>query len=152
VGYKKYHSELYAYLQKAGVLEGGSNEAIKQAKNEYWKLYKRNWIKEKRKEAKAFTILYSKQEQATIERYSKEHGMSPTKMIKQASLAYLKQGYVIPNRETVGKIRELLSLNYNSLQQLQDEDKISHVRALGLLEQMASLEAKIMDFLQTPHQ
>jgi len=146
---KKHHSGLYEHLQKAGVLEGGSNDAIQQAKNDYWKSYKINWMKEKRKEAKAFTILYSKQEQATIEKFAKQYGMSPTKMIKQASLAYLKQEYVIPNKDTVGKIRELLVLNYNSLQELQDEDKISHVRAVGLLEQMASLETKVMDFLQT---
>jgi hypothetical protein len=152
VASKKHHSDLYAYLQKAGVLEGGSNEAIQQAKNEYWKRYKINWIEEKRKEAKSFTILFSKQEQAIIERYSRQYGMSPTKMIKQTSLAYLKQGYVIPNKEMIGKIRELLALNYNSLQQLQDEDKISHVRAVGLLEQMASLEQKILDLLQSAHQ
>jgi hypothetical protein len=146
-GLKK-KSSLYEFLEP--YLDAGNEEAIAKARKTYWKNYKALWRQNNRQEKKEITITYTKKEFQTIKTAANKHKRSCPKYIKESSLAYAKKHFLIPDVLTLNRIREILTLNYNALQNLEEGDKIPSTIASYLIEQFSSLEKTVLDQLQFP--
>lgn len=146
----KANSNLYTHLRNSGVLEFGNHEQIQYARKEYWREYKRVWKKDKRKKEKEFTISFNPEEQKILTQVAKRHKISRTAFIKQATFAYINNSFIVPDAMAVKQIAQLLAMNYNSVQELFEKDKIdSHIGRV-LLEKISQLEREILPLLHSP--
>ncbi len=146
----KSKSNIYTYLQSKGVLENGSHEEIQNARKEYWSEYKRNWRNEKRKKEKEFTISLNSDELKILSKAAKNHKISRTAFIKMAVFAYINTLFIVPDSMEVRKITQLLSMNYNSIQELIDEEKINTLDGKIILQKIYELEREILPLLHNP--
>lgn len=109
---RKYrNSKLWEYLEQAGVLEKGSDAEIKAAKRAYRKKY---LLESKRKQRSAkpeYTIHFKKEngEHESVLLAAKRHHMAVTNFIHSATLAYMRNTYVVPDRLQVARLEQLLS-------------------------------------------
>lgn len=127
-------SNLYSYLKSSGVLENGTHEEIQKVKKEYWKQYKKKWRNNKRRQDKEIAVSFSKDEFREITTESKRHKLSRTQFIKQSCFAYLNKSFIVPDIKEVRKISQLLSLTYNSIQELIEENKVENKVARTLMD------------------
>ena len=141
-------SGVYKYLELSGVLDTGTSEDIERKRVEYWNIIKRKYKQEKRKTETEFKIYFTDTELQSINRASKFHRMSRTKYIKQATLAYANQKFLVPDQAAVNHITQLLSLNYSILQEL--TEKVPFNLANELLRQMAGMEYQVLNALTAP--
>ena len=130
---------VYAYLDASGVLENGTGEDIEQAKDQYWKQYRKQWKKGKKLESKAIKVVFNFQEYRTIKRQAEKYKTNPTCYIKQSALNN-NRGFISPS--SIGELRELIILHHNSLQNLSEESIIPARFSSQLLEHMAGIEEK----------
>lgn len=141
------NNNIYKFLEP--VLESGSPEEIKAARKEYWRKYKSDWRKRKRKQMKEYTIAVTGAEYKLLFESAKLHHMSITKYLKMSSLAYSGNKFLVPDQQTINSIRELLALIYNELQQYSDENKESIFNQF-LSNQFEILEQKVLNQLLNP--
>lgn len=146
----KTNSGVYGCLTSSGVLENGTHEEIQNARKDYWREYKRKWRNEKRKKEKEITVSLNNDELKILTREAKRHKMKRTRFLKQASFAYINNSYVVPDRLEVQRISQLLSMTYNSVQELVDENKINHNLGRSILETIRLLERDILPLLHNP--
>ncbi|MBK7357752.1 MAG: hypothetical protein IPI45_13595 [Saprospiraceae bacterium] len=143
-------SNLYSYLKSSGVLENGTHEEIQKVKKEYWKQYKKKWRNNKRRQDKEIAVSFSKDEFREITTESKRHKLSRTQFIKQSCFAYLNKSFIVPDIKEVRKISQLLSLTYNSIQELIEENKVENKVARTLMDSIYNLEREILPVLNNP--
>lgn len=111
------NSKMWEYLESTGVLEKGSDVEIKAAKRayrkEYFLLYKRN----QRIKKPEFIITFSKEsgEFDKITRAAKRHKMTVTGFVHSASLSYLTNTYLVPDRLQIARLEQLLSEALNEI-------------------------------------
>ena len=146
----KINSGVYGFLLTRGVLEKGTDQEIQNARREYWKEYKRKWRNEKRKTEKELTASFNSEELKLLTQEAKRHKMSRTQFMKQTSLAYISKNYIVPNIYEVKQIAQLLSMTYNSMQDLVDENKVSSNIGRNSLEIIYQLEREILPILHNP--
>jgi hypothetical protein len=142
------NGSIYDYLEP--FLETGNAEDITQARKQYWRDYKSKWRKEKRQKEKEFTISFTDKELKIINQNAHKHNRSCTRFIKEASLSYCAKKFLFPDLTTLNRIRELLALNYNAMQQLSEESNISNLQADECMMRIADLEKKVLTLLQNP--
>jgi len=104
----KRNSQLWHYLNTLGILEKGTEEQIRQAKQEYRKNYLRNYKKEKKGVKKEFSITCNREEVERLSQVAKAHGISPSRFLKKAAFAYTEKKFVIPYIGTLYHIEQLL--------------------------------------------
>lgn len=143
-------SSIYSFLKSSGVLESGTPDEIQIVRKEYWREYKRNWRKQKRKTEKEFAILFKADELLDLNKEAKRHNLSRTKFIKQACLAYMEKSFIVPDNSTVRKISQLLSMTYISIQELLVSNLIEIKNGKVILEKIYSLEREILPVLSNP--
>ncbi len=141
---------LYSYLKSSGVLENGTHEQIQKVKKDYWREYKRNWRKNKRKSEKEIVISFTAVELKEIQIESKRHNLNRTKFIKQACFAYINKSFIVADSKTVKLIAQLLSISYNSIQELMEENKTEFKTGKSILEAIYKLEREILPVLNNP--
>ena len=141
---------LYAYLEASGVLEKGTDEAIAEARKNYWRIYKTAWRRQKRKDEKELTISWNTDELKTLHDEAKRHKISKTKFIKTATLAYIDKRYIVPNQLEIRKVAQLLALNYNSIQEMIDEKELPLQTGKIILEKIFELERAVLISLNSP--
>lgn len=109
---------MWEYLDQVGILENGTDEEIKAAKLAYRKSYFRGYKKEQRIQKPEYTISFSKEkgEFETILKGAKRHKLSVPAFVRQATLAYINQIFIVPNREEVAQLQQLLSDCLNEIQ------------------------------------
>lgn len=146
----KKKSSVHAYLAKTNVLETGSEQDIAWAKRAYWKQYNVEWRKQQRKRTKQYVIVLNETEYKQIVTAAKAHKQSCTRYIKEAALAYLLKVYLVPDTVALGTIRQLLAINYNTLQKLFDESIVPFEIGRQLLLQMSELEQRLTAELYHP--
>lgn len=137
---------VYAFLDTSGLLEKGTGKDIEHAKKQYWKDYRMKYNKIKRQENTSFQILCNVKEVKIIKLNAEKFHTSPTNYIKQSALANNKS---IFDPVVVGEIRELMILHHNSLRTLADGNKISQPISDRLLNQVAELEKRVLDFFSS---
>jgi hypothetical protein len=143
-------SNLYSHLKSSGVLENGTHDEIQKVKNDYWREYKRNWRKNKRKFGKEITISFTKVEFKEISTESKRHKLNRTNFIKQACFAYLNQSFIVPDAKETKRIAQHLSMTYNSIQGLIEENKTDFNTGKLILEAIYKLEREVLPVLNNP--
>lgn len=143
-------SSIYSFLKSSGVLESGTPEEIKNARHQYWKEYKRKWRIQKRKCDSEFTIYFNDEELKEISTEAKRHKLSRTKFIKQACIAYLNKSFIVPDAKETKRIAQHLSMTYNSIQELIEENKIEFKSGKSILEAIYKLEREILPVINNP--
>ncbi|MGB5024438.1 MAG: hypothetical protein WBO44_03770 [Saprospiraceae bacterium] len=143
-------SSLYAFLKSSGILENGTHEEIQKVKKEYWRQYKKNWRNNKRKQDKEIAVSFSKDEFKEITTGAKRHNLSRTQFIKRSCFAYMNKSFIVPDVKEVRKITQLLSLTYNSIQELFEENKVEHKVGRALMDSIYNLEREIFPVLNNP--
>lgn len=143
-------NSLYSFLDETGVLDSGNEKDISLARQEYWRKYKAEWRRRKRKEQKHFTVSLTDKEMRVLAPAAQKHHRSCTRFIKEAALAYCTKQFLSTDPEALNRIRELLALNYNSLQQLSEEIVFRENEAGRIMQTIEKLERDVLNTLQHP--
>ena len=116
----KPNSGIWNYLNAAGVLDGGSDEAIKRAKHNYRKSYLLKYKQRQRADKPECTVSFSKEngEYERVLAAAKKHNLKITTFVRAATLSYMSQNYLVPNRVQIGKLEQLLSESLNEVQKI----------------------------------
>lgn len=114
------HSKLWQYLNSTGVLESGNEEAIMAVKRSYRKKYLLEYKRKQRNEKPGFTVMLSREngEYYNIFNAAKRHSMPVTTFLKKATLAYLSQRFIVPDRRQLSEVEQLLSECLNEIQRI----------------------------------
>ena len=146
----KNKSGIYEYLETCGVLNMGTDKEIEEARKEYWKKYRAMYQRQKRKEQNAFTVSFTKKEMRLLKPVVQKHHSNYTRFIKQATLAYIQQKFVVIDPASVNQIRELLTKDYTTLQNIEERFPVDHSR-VSLTKQFEVLEHEILQSLYNPN-
>ena len=141
---------IYDYLDSIKVLESGTDEQIILAQKIYWKNYKATWRRNKRKNEKELVTSWAKDELADLSNAAKKHNLSKTRFIKSACLAYIDKRYIVPDQMEVRRIAQLLSITYNSIREMMDENALQLQPGKIILEKMFDLERQVLVSLHNP--
>ena len=111
---------IWEYLESVGVLENGTDEEIKAARKAYRKEYLLNYKRLQRSHKPEFTVNFSseKGEYHRIAYAAKTHRMTITAFIHSASLAYLNQGFVVPNQDQIAHLEQILQQCLNEIKSI----------------------------------
>ena len=111
---------MWAYLDSLGILEHGSEEAIKRAKKEYKRIYIKEYKRKERSSNCEFIVLLSKHkgEHKIIAEAAATHKTSISKFIKISALAYLTKKYIVPDKEAVASLELILSDCRNDIKRI----------------------------------
>jgi hypothetical protein len=114
---------LREYLDKSGVLVNGTEEEIAAARRAYRKQYLNDYKKQQRQENPEFALLLSKNngEHEKIIAAARRHKMSVPTFLKMVTIAYLNKTFLVPDREIIGKLAQLLSDCLNEVQGIASE-------------------------------
>ena len=143
-------SNLFSFLNSSGILENGTHDQIQKVRSEYWREYKRKWRNAKRKSEKEITISFTQDEFKEISNESKRHKLSRTQFIKKVCFAYINKIFIVPDSKEVKRIAQQLSMTYNSIQGLLEENKIEFKSGKSILEAIFNLEREILPGLHNP--
>ncbi len=150
------NSHIWQYLNSAGVLDG-TVEQIKEAKKIYKKKYLLAYKQRQRAEKKrSILFLLSKEngEYNTVSTVAKKHSMSVTAFLKSATLAYIKQYYIVPDRAQLAKMEQLLAQCLNEVQLItRTKEKYSWEREQkyeAIEKRIIQLENQIREVLSNP--
>jgi len=143
-------SNLFSFLNSSGILENGTHDQIQKVRAEFWREYKRKWRNAKRKSEKEITISFTLDEFKEISIESKRHNLSRTKFIKKACFAYINNIFLVPDSKEVKRIAQQLSMTYNSIQELIEENSIEFKSGRSILEALIKLEREILPVLNNP--
>lgn len=131
-------------------LETGDEKLIKEAKERYRREYKRAWRKTKRSIAKEVTVTWERSEFKALQREAQRHKESVSGFIKKATFAYMDKRYVVPDTKLVTKAIQLLSLVYNGMEELYDDNLVTKEVGRMLQVQITQLEHEIRVLLFSP--
>lgn len=144
MGKRKNHTnKLAEYLAISGLPEA-------EARKVYWKNYKANWRRKRRKEQKEFTISFDPKELRLIAEDAKRHHRSITRFIKKASLSYCTQQFLVPDLDAVNQISQSLLLIYSQVQEMTEDNNLSENVGNTLMEKITFLEAEVLSKLTNP--
>lgn len=141
---------MYEFLESKGVLDKG--EAVIQAtKIEYRRLYNRHLKRKLRETAMEFSPSFTKDELRILREKAEEHNCSITRLIHDSTLAYMKEQFLLPNREQVGKIELHLSKVYDEIKRLcARSSNQPRLQLLSLIRIVSELEKLVGDTLRDP--
>ena len=154
---KKHTGGMWEYLDSRNILENGSDEAIKQAKKDYRKLY---FTKQKQKQRAIYheyTIRFSKEkvEYAKVATMAKQHNMKITAFVKSAVLAYINKTYIVPDRLQIARLEQITAQCLNEIQTIvKQREKYSYEREQKyeiLEKRFGKLEEDISNVLKCPY-
>lgn len=144
---------MWAYLDSAGVLEKGSDEEIKAAKRAYRKKYLLEYKRWQRANKPEFSVYFSKEkgEFSKIQRSAREHRMTIPGFLKKASLAYIDKTYIVPDREAVARIEQLLSQCFSEIQNFAKAKQVIYWSQVESMQKsIEKLEGEISESLRQP--
>ena len=150
-----YLSGLQSYLEETGVLVSGSEEDIQAAKQEYKKRYQAEYRRKRRTTHPETTVRLTKEEWDRFSEEAKRHHLTLPKFIRQSALAYLNQTYLVPDKQAVARIEQLLSLARTDIQIIAKHMRELNFDALSraylsLSERYTHLEKKLSQILREP--
>ena len=146
----KSENRIYSHLQSSGVLEKGTHEEIQKVRSEYWREYKRKWRVAKRRKDKEFAVSFNSDELKILNQQAKRHHLSRTQFIKETTLAYINNSYIVPDLLEVKRISQILAMTYNSIQVLFENNVIKFEIGRDLLDSINKLEREILPLLHNP--
>ncbi len=110
---------MWDYLEDQGVLNGTDAE-IKAAKKAYRKDYLTKYKRGQRSRRPEFIVNFSQEkgEYGRIQYGAKTHKMPITGFIRQAALSYLNRTYIVPNKDQIARLEQVLSDCLNEIQNI----------------------------------
>src|ERR1019366_2635342 len=141
---------IYDYLDSIKILESGTDEDITLARKKYWREYKAAWRRNKRKNEKELTTSWAADELAELTKEARRHKISKTKFIKTSTLAYIDKRYIVPDQIEVRRIAQLLSITYNTIREMMDENALHLQTGKIILEKIFDLERQVLVSLHNP--
>ena len=110
--------KIWEYLESTGILEKGTEQEIKLAKQAYRKDYLLKYKQNQRTKKPEFTVNFSESngEYNKVEQAAKGHKMTITRFIHESVLAYISQTFVVPNADQIAYLEQLLSDCLNQIQ------------------------------------
>lgn len=144
----KRYNEFYQFMSP--YLEKGNPAEIAGAKKEYRRRYKARWRRINRKDNKAYTVSWTREELRALTEASKRHKQKPTTFIKQATLAYINKRYVVPNQQEMNKVLQLVAMTYNAIDSIAQESEIDLSSIKKIQEELFILEHEIRVTLLSP--
>jgi len=142
--YDNFYQFLTPYLEK------GNPEEIAWAKKEYRRVYKATWRKAQRKENKAYTVSWTKEELQTLIESAKKHRQKPTRFIKLATISYINKRYLVPNQQEVNKLLQLVAMTYNAIETISQETEVDLTHIKRMQEELLILEHEMRVTLLSP--
>lgn len=137
-----------------GVLENGTDEEIEQAKKTYRKLYSRNAQKQYRDSHVRKEIIFTKEEFLRICKAAEKHGIKPAPFLRNASLCYMDEHFILPDEKRVQKLEldlRRIGNNINQLVKYTHQHKWFSKRDLRLLQKhMQDLEDQLSHTFRQP--
>lgn len=109
----------YEFMQP--FFEIGDALLIEQKKKEYMKLYKAQWMKDKRQKSKEIRFLLTEKEYKVIKAVAHEHNLKLTPFIRHAVQAYMMRTYINPNKETLAKMIQILKMMFIKVEDMKEE-------------------------------
>ncbi|MBS1617346.1 MAG: hypothetical protein JST76_02445 [Bacteroidetes bacterium] len=103
----KQNSGLWQYLKEQGLLDT-SGEERKDATKAYRKLYLQNYKKEHKEITLQYGIAFKRDEAELINKAASKHRMKPSTYIRNATLAYTNQSFLLITPEAIYEILQLL--------------------------------------------
>lgn len=128
---------LWHYLNKVGVLEKGSDEAIKQARKEYWRKYNSELKQRKRKQRRIYAVTFNLDEIKSIIETAKAKGMTVSGYICEATRADMRGAYVTPHPYLLKEVQQTLVGYKRQIKAIAEKDKKNW---LGVNRNFESLE------------
>lgn len=119
----KTNSQLWEYLNAAGVLESGDPVAIAEAKKVWQKLRDKERKRKERAAKHEHVISLGVDDELRIVRAAKKHGLSESEMIRRAAFAYLDQAYILPNVVKLYHVEALMKRTLSSIELIATKDK-----------------------------
>lgn len=101
---------LRAYLKQSGLLEHGSPKDIAKAKREYRSNYHREYKRERRARFPEVTVTLVRSEFSKLSKAAKAHKMSLPAFLRESSLHYLDQKFLVPNSSLVSHFAQQLRI------------------------------------------
>lgn len=141
-------SNLYAFLEKSGVLEWGTAEQIATAKKQYWNEYKTNWRRQKRATQQEMTIAFTQQEYQLICKAAESYKRSKAPFIKAVVMAYCKKESLFPDMQLFYDLREALMLLYTKLRDNEEEGLVNTKGSIELSERITIIEQIVFAAMQ----
>ena len=146
----KNKSSIYEYLDSTKVLESGTENDIAQARKKYWREYKAQWRKQKRKAEKELTTSWTVEELKIIGDVARKHKISKTEFLKMSALAYIDKRYIVPDAIEVRRIAQMLAMSYNLIQEMINENVLHLQTGKIILEKIFELEREVLVSLHNP--
>ena len=110
---------LREYLDQSGVLVNGSEQEIQAARRAYRKLYKTEHKRKQRQENREVGVLLPRAKEFNrIAAAAKKHKASIPAFLKMATLGYLNKTFLVPDRDLVARLAQMLSDCLNEVQQI----------------------------------
>ena len=118
----------YQYLSQKGqlhLLETANDAELKALRFEYRKAYKAEYNKKYRQEKIHRIIIYSVKDYDFLKKAADKYGKSFSGFVKESSLAYLRQEFILPSPEQTKQILVAFSKYGTNLNQLSHNANIS---------------------------
>ena len=147
------NSKLWEYLDSVGVLVNGTDEQIKEAKKEYRKQYLLNYKRKQRENSPEFGVYFSKSngEFRKIQRSADEHKKTIPAFIKASVFAYINKTYIVPDRNQIARLEELLANCFNEIQSFAKANKTLYWQQFDdIQKRIEKLEREVSEVLQQP--
>lgn len=153
---RRKNNKLWEYLEASGVLQNGTEQEIALVRKEYKKKYIKSYMRQKRNASPEFVIDLSKKngEYATVATAAKRHRKTITAFLKLSALAYLRQTYVVQDRERINNLELLLSECLNEIREITNsKDRLRFVwdSKIDIIEKrIEKLERELIRVLEHP--
>lgn len=134
----------------APYFESGDPSLIKQAKERYRRMYKAMWRKTSRRETKAVTVQWSKEEYRMLKHEAERHNRSITRFVKEATIGYINNRYVPLHRDEIQRLLQLIGMTYNRIEEVAEDRGIAIVPERELKEVFSQLEQSIRIVIYSP--
>ena len=147
--------DLQSYINDAGELCFGTAEEVKRIKQVRKRKYQREYKRKRRGMYKEITVTLTPEEKANLSTIAKSYTLTLPQFLRQATLSYLKQTYLVPNPDQIAHIEQLLSLWHTDTQRLirlaQNQNEENLVYAFKLMQQrITTLEQELSKLLREP--
>ena len=148
---------MWQWLEENGFLEEHISETqLNQGKRMYRRIYNREYQRQRRKERPVVRISLSQSEYQTLQEAAHAHHRPLSSFLKESTIAYLNQTYLVPDEERLIEFREYLALMRYDIQRISEQlgNEPSSETGEGiyasLLERIEGIESALIKALAHP--
>lgn len=114
----KTNTGLFQYLESLGILETGTEEEIAEAKKAYRKNYLLDYKRKQRARQPEFNVHFSNEngDFYKVKKGAEKHHCTITTFIHDATLFYIEQKFIVPDKLQVLQIEQMIADCLNEIQ------------------------------------